>query len=332
VLGLCSNWKSSQDLAQHLPRFSQTAIEREVEALSNATMLDRRSEPPHEREPRLRDWGNWAPAAAFFHLATRNQQFVDSKGSGNYFTAQPQPPVVKTYPTGARIELPPFAEMGALPEVLLQRRTWRRFGSDAISLDSLATLCGLTFAVQSWMVFDGVAPQALKTSPSGGARHSIEAYVCVQRVEGVQSGIYHYGADSHDLALLRPGLDHDDFRSFLPAQPWYTDAAAVVFMTSVFARVQWRYKMPRAYRNIFIEAGHLAQTFCLLGTWLGLAPFSTAALSEDAIEAALGIDGVSEGVLYAVGVGVRPSIEGWGSLPPGRAMPGIVPAGYRQRV
>src|SRR5260221_10115686 len=49
----------------------------------------------------------------------------------------------------------------------------------------------------------------------------------------------------------------------------------------------------------------LCQTFCLVATWLGLAPFCTAALVDPEIEADLGVDGSSEFVLYAAGVGVR---------------------------
>jgi hypothetical protein len=55
-----------------------------------------------------------------------------------------------------------------------------------------------------------------------------------------------------------------------------------------------------------MEAGHACQTFCLTATWLGLAPFCSMALADTAIETMLGLDGVSESVLYAAGVGSRP--------------------------
>jgi hypothetical protein len=67
---------------------------------------------------------------------------------------------------------------------------------------------------------------------------------------------------------------------------------------------------------VLLDAGHLCQTFCLLATWLDLAPFCTMALADSAIERALGIDGISESVLYAAGVGTRrPGAES-GSWPP----------------
>jgi SagB-type dehydrogenase family enzyme len=77
-------------------------------------------------------------------------------------------------------------------------------------------------------------------------------------------------------------------------------------MTAVFPRTQWKYESPRAYRVVLAEAGHLCQTFCLVATWLGLAPFCTMALADSRIEKDLGIDGVTESVLYAAGVGRQP--------------------------
>jgi hypothetical protein len=53
-----------------------------------------------------------------------------------------------------------------------------------------------------------------------------------------------------------------------------------------------------------LDAGHLCQTFCLVATWLGLAPFCTAALKDTLIEKDLGIDGICESVLYVAGVGL----------------------------
>jgi len=88
-------------------------------------------------------------------------------------------------------------------------------------------------------------------------------------------------------------------------------------MTAVFPRVQWRYSFPRAYRVVLAEAGHVCQTFCLTATWLGLAPFCSMALADSRIENDLGIDGVTESVLYAAGVGTRPRIRSGVDVNPG---------------
>jgi SagB-type dehydrogenase family enzyme len=159
---------------------------------------------------------------------------------------------------------------------------------------------------------------ALKTAPSGGARHSIEAYVLVRRVEGIAPGLYHYQPASHQLHAMRElsaGDSKAAMLAYLPRQGFYGDASAIVLMTTVFARVQWRYAFARAYRTILAEAGHHAQTFCLVATWLGLAPFCTMALADSRIERDLQIDGVGESVIYAAGVGPRPPDTDWAPWP-----------------
>jgi SagB-type dehydrogenase family enzyme len=132
-------------------------------------------------------------------------------------------------------------------------------------------------------------------------------YFVARRVQSLPQGVYHYAAADHALERIAHAGPLPSFETFLPTQWWYDDAAAVVFLTAVFERTQWRYSGPRAYRAVLLEAGHVCQTFCLTATWLGLAPFCSMALADDAIERTLGIDGVSEAVLYAAGVGSRPA-------------------------
>jgi SagB-type dehydrogenase family enzyme len=112
----------------------------------------------------------------------------------------------------------------------------------------------------------------------------------------------------------------EQIETYLGGQWWYRSAAAVVLMTAVLPRVWWHYETPRAYRSVLLDAGHVCQTFCLVATSLGLAPFCTMALADSRIERDLGVDGVHEVVLDAAGVGLRP--EGgyvqWPPRPPGR--------------
>jgi SagB-type dehydrogenase family enzyme len=225
------------------------------------------------------------------------------------------PPAVKRYPRARQIFLPPPECDGEFPRVLLARRSWRRFARRPIALDTLATLLGLSFGVQWWVDLRGVGRVALKTSPSGGARHPIEAYVVALRVKGLPRGLYHYAAGTHRLELLRRGANAAELVHSLSEQWWFEDAAVVVLMTAVFARTQWKYPASRAYRIVLIDAGHVCQTFCLVATWLGLAPFSTMAMSDSRIEKILGVDGVRESVLYAAGAGLPPEGSKWEPWP-----------------
>ena len=166
----------------------------------------------------------------------------------------------------------------------------------------MGTLLGVTFGVQAW-AHASEGRLALKTSPSGGARHSLEAYVWARRVDQVPSGLYHYRPGAHVLTRLDDHSEPDKVTSWLPAQPGYEDAAIVVVLSSELARVAWRYRSARAYRVVLIECGHLAQTFCVTASALGLAPFCTAALADSAIEGDLGLDGRMQPAMYVVGAG-----------------------------
>ena len=129
--------------------------------------------------------------------------------------------------------------------------------------------------------------------------------VVVRHASGVAPGIYHYGPLDHTLVLLKNGA-RSTIERHLPGQSWYGNASVLVLITAVFARTDWKYPSARAYRDVLLEAGHFCQTFCLVATALGLAPFCTGALADSTIERDLGLDGVTESVIYACGVGTRP--------------------------
>ena len=128
-----------------------------------------------------------------------------------------------------------------------------------------------------------IGPYQLKTSPSGGARHSIEVYPVALRVDGIHTGIYHYAPREHQLALIRSApLEQlaSEAVGWFANQPWVADACVVFLMTSVLERSMWKYRHSHAYRVVLLDAGHLGQTFHIVCTalasifraaWLGRA-------------------------------------------------------------
>jgi SagB-type dehydrogenase family enzyme len=317
VLDRFSEWQDFESIAAQLPRIPATLLRDLVQALVGHGALDVITDAAAAHP--LDTWAPWNPAAGFFHQSTKDVKFTPKDETNARLKARakndPLPPPLKPPYPGKHVALPAPRRQGAFPQVLLDRRTWRRFGSRPLQLEELATLLGLTWGVQAWMEIDGWGRMPLKTAPSGGARHSIEAYVVARRVSGLRPGIYHYQPASHELHLVRASASANASRaaivSYLPQQPCYGDASALVLMSSVFSRVQWRYGFPRAYRTVLAEAGHHCQNFCLAATWLGLAPFCTMALADSRIERDLQIDGVTESVLYAAGVAPRPAATAW---------------------
>jgi SagB-type dehydrogenase family enzyme len=336
ILHHFDRWRPPTILLELFPTVDDRLLARTVATLVRLRLLERSGGPESARQKALARWRRWMPAAAFFHFSTKDGHVRDHREhlrrqAGG--SAAARGPAVKRYRDRRSEPLPLPSRGGSFPEILLRRRTWRRFSRAPLAKAQLATLLGLTFGVQSWSQIPGFGRVALKTSPSGGAQHPIEAYVLAPRVAGVRPGLYHYDAGRHRLDLLRRGAARAEIFKFLNGQTYFCGAAAVVLLTAVFARTQWKYPASRAYRTVLIEAGHLCQTFCLVATWLGLAPFCTMALSESAIERALGIDGVGESVLYTAGVGVPPADAArvLSAGPEGRRIPNRALGGKRAR-
>jgi SagB-type dehydrogenase family enzyme len=288
-----------------------------IESLTAFGMLDTRARRPARGADAIdtpaSGWDHWNPEAGFFHVTTRNVHAVSQNFASSrervWRTAldTKRPPLFKSVAASARVNLPPARRDLAIAGPLLARRTWRRFAAAPITRLDLATLLGLTWGVQGWAVGEGGQRFALRTSPSGGALQPLEVYVLVRDVRGLRRGFYHYAPTSHTLSRLRTRVPDSRLNEYLGGQWWFESAAAICVMSAVFARTQWKYRFPRAYRTLLTEAGHFAQSFCLVATDLGLAPFCTQAIVEEPIERDLGLDGMQEAVLYATGVGVRPA-------------------------
>jgi SagB-type dehydrogenase family enzyme len=327
VLRQFDAWRRLAQYLETVPAAARDSVRRLVHELHRQRLLWRRDEPLSTEELAMDAWGEWNPSAGFFHSASKDVSFIDMDTHLEQLAEQaltrPMPPALKEYPRARLVRLPTPQTRGAFTRVLKARRTWRRFADQPLDLASLSTMLHLTVGVQQWATAEGEGRIALKTSPSGGARHPIEAYVAARNVRSLAPGFYHYAADAHALERVGRARRLPRLDALLPTQWWYRDAAALVLFTAVFERTRWRYNGPRAYRAVLLEAGHVCQTFCLTATWLGLAPFCSMALADAAIEKALGLDGVSESVLYAAGVGRRPAL-------PAGVPPGMLPARARR--
>jgi SagB-type dehydrogenase family enzyme len=338
ILDLCEDWRGASDLQAELRALDSTVLDTVLSVMVEHTFLERSDRPIPASSQLYSRWDGWRPAAAFFHASTKDVRYGDAGTVDTLLrrkaTSDPPPSPLKPAGDARRaLALPlPQPTPITLSNALEERRTWRQFRAVPLSQDHLATLLGLTWGVQQWIHVKGFNRMALKTSPSGGARHSIEAYAYVRRVSGVPRGWYHYDPDRHALHAIASGRRRQRrISAYLPTQTWYDHAAVLIVMTAVFARAQWRYGYARAYRSVLAEAGHLAQTFCLVATSLGLAPFCSMALADTTIERDLGIDGVSESVVYATGTGHRPPRVDWAPWPDTTDTPRVELPAWKQR-
>jgi len=248
----------------------------------------------------------WDSAAAFFHLTSRWSD-VEADVDDDVPEGSP-PPTFHERVAERRTPLPPVERRSELRRILRARATARSFDPfAAMSLQELSVLLDEVWGAHGFLEVTEDVSLVRKTSPSGGSLHPIEVYPLLVRVDGVEPGLYHYCVARHELELIEP-LEVSQARellvTFTAGQPYFRSAAALFLMTARFGRTFWKYREhPKAYRVVLLDAGHLSQTFYLVCTELGLAPFVTAAVNEANIEERLGLDPLDEGALVACGCG-----------------------------
>jgi putative peptide maturation dehydrogenase len=272
----------------------------------------------HRRDLSLRE-AQWHPLLAAAHVFSRWTE-VDSleaqEASGIHSTADmiaasglPPPHHRARRDALDRVALEqPQAD--AFDDLLRRRTTCRNFDKEAaLSARGLAVVLHRTFGEQGSEQIEPGAVALKKNHPSGGGLHPLEAYLLIQRVDGIDPGLYHYNVESHAIDRL-PMLDGLDIAAFarrmVAGQHYFSDAAVLLVVAVRFPRSFWKYrKHPKIYRAILIESGHASQNLYLAATELGLGAYVTAAINEIDIEAAFGLDPLLEGPIAVCGFGPR---------------------------
>jgi SagB-type dehydrogenase family enzyme len=79
-------------------------------------------------------------------------------------------------------------------------------------------------------------------------------------------------------------------------------AAAIFVWTAIFARSKWKYRQ-RAYRYVYLDAGHIAQNLALSATSLGLGSCQVGAFYDDEVNKIVGVNGAEESAIYLSVIG-----------------------------
>jgi SagB-type dehydrogenase family enzyme len=138
--------------------------------------------------------------------------------------------------------------------------------------------------------------------PSGGALYPLELYLYAASVDGLERGLYHCDPLDGELDVLRTADLSEDVRHCLVQADLASGAAAIVFVTAVFERTTFKYG-DRGYRFALLEAGHLAQNFCLAATAAGLASAPIGGYADRDVDRLLAVDGVTESTVYVLLLG-----------------------------
>ncbi|MCS7234163.1 MAG: SagB/ThcOx family dehydrogenase [Synergistetes bacterium] len=182
----------------------------------------------------------------------------------------------------------------SLEEALLKRRSVRSYIDKALSLEELSQLLWAANGITD-------TRRGFRTAPSAGALYPIDIYVVINRVTGVDKGVYRYLPKEHKLELLK--LEDVSLKLYEAAlwQGPVKEASVVFILASFHERITWKYGQ-RGIRYAYIECGHICQNILLQATSLKLGAVPIGAFIDDKVSAILNLPSNAEPV-YIVPVG-----------------------------
>lgn len=211
-----------------------------------------------------------------------------------------QPESYRSYPHALRrLELPPPEVRGGagLWETISKRRSVREFSRRPMSLEEVSQLL---WAVQG--VTGSLGGVEVRAAASAGALYPDETYVFLLNVADCRPAVAHYDVRAHALEVLEEGEFAHPLALACLGQSSCAEAGVVLAWTAVIQRAAWKYA-DRAYRYIFLDAGHLGGQAQLAATALGLGSVNIGAFFDDEVNRLLGVDGAREFAIYLTAVG-----------------------------
>lgn len=226
-------------------------------------------------------------------------KYFPSKMEGRSLDWNSKPPIYKEYKNVKVIELPQNVSIGtkSISEVLKERKSHRSFEPDHLTLEQLSFLLWASTGVQRKEM-----GHVFRTAPSAGALYPIETYLAINNVKNLPQGLYHYSVKNHSLELLKEGNLSDAVAFSTLGQQMCAESPVVFVWSAIFERSKWKYSQ-RAYRYIYLDAGHIAENLALAATSIELGTCQIAALYDDIANELFGLDGQEESIIYMSVVG-----------------------------
>jgi SagB-type dehydrogenase family enzyme len=226
-------------------------------------------------------------------------KYLRSKSFGGNLDWANKPEIYKSYPSSKTIQLSSQFQEATLSfaQVLQKRKSIRTFSTKPLNKVDLAYLLWASTGIQR--IENGYE---FRTCPSAGALYPIETYIAANNMEDLEKGLYHYNIKKHLLEEIKLGNFGDKIAHAALDQEMCVDASAVFIWTAVFRRSKWKYSQ-RAYRYIYLDAGHIAQNLALAAVSIACGSCECGAFFDDELNSIVGIDGTSESTICLSVVG-----------------------------
>lgn len=237
-------------------------------------------------------------------LAFRDAALVKNNQNTRKLQHMDAPPHQKAYPVDAQLIAlpePDFLEdhQVSFLEIMELRSTIREYSETPLTLKELSYLLWCTQGVK--MVLPAGATK--RTVPSAGARNAFETYLYIDKVEGIEPGLYRFLALEH--ALLPVELGEHVKEKLAPGFNKLNmyRASGVTFMwVAVMDRMDY-YFGGRALQYLYIDSGHVCQNLYLACYTIEAGCCAIGHFNDIELNELLGLDGLDEFVVYSAHVG-----------------------------
>ncbi len=212
---------------------------------------------------------------------------------------KPFPLFQKKYAEDAKlVELvsPEDFKIGKTPflDVLNKRTSRRKYTTEYLTLEELSFLLWCTQGVKQ-VVKNGRG--VLRTVPSAGAKSPFETYLIINRVEGLEPGLYRYISFTHHLLFIKSIEEAEIIIGELSFDQKFVGKGAVIFCwVAIPYRTEWRYTI-LAHKFIAVDLGHVCENLYLACEAINLGTVAIGYYEQNKFDGLLELDGKDEGVL-----------------------------------
>lgn len=174
-------------------------------------------------------------------------------------------------------------------QTILLRRSTRGFSGEGFLKEELAAILEYAYLPLGAVPLSLFDPSILQT------------YLVVQKVVGLQEGVYYFAPQKNALRLLSAGDFREQTWHFCLGQELARDAAALVIHIAHLKRAVEKYG-DRAYRYLHLDAGQIGERLNLAAIRLGLGVSGIGGFYDDEVNALLGLS-LDEIVVYITTLG-----------------------------
>lgn len=235
---------------------------------------------------KVADWQSRIGALASAYHSVASQVLYIKDPPETVRVALPRPRIVPcprssfVYDRAIKLSYPEGFRDMSFAAVMADRRSYRRYKEQPVSLKAFSILVLRTFGILGEVDpgFGNILPY--KTFVAAGSRHEQWPIIIVYNVDGIDPGVYAFDDSSSQLIPTTLTITRDSLDSLSAAQGFAKTCAFCVLLVSDMDELTWKYRTPAIYRLAWANAGAVLQDISLISTSVGLGGVPTGAIVE----------------------------------------------------